>query len=124
MSRTDVAALPGTHYSTHIYAVPSIRAREFAVPTDVNTPGYMRAPLEYPVNFAQESALDELAAALGMDPIELRLRNEPGRDPVSGTPYSSRSLMACFQRGAELFGWERRIAQPGSMRSDDGRLLG
>jgi len=124
VSRADMAALPGTHYSTHIYAVPSIRAREFAVQTDVNTPGYMRAPLEYPVNFAQESALDELAAALGMDPIELRLRNEPDRDPVSGTPYSSRSLTACFRRGAELFGWERRTAQPGSMRSDDGRLLG
>jgi xanthine dehydrogenase YagR molybdenum-binding subunit len=124
VSRADVSALPGTHYSTHIYAAPNIRAREFAVPTDVNTPGYMRAPLEYPANFAQESALDELASALGMDPIELRLRNEPECDPVSGVPYSSRSLIACFRRGAELFGWERRTAQPGSMRSDDGRLLG
>lgn len=124
VSRADMAALPGTHYSTHIYAVPSIRAREFAVPTDVNTPGYMRAPLEYPVNFAQESALDELAVALRMDPVELRLRNEPDRDPVSGVPYSSRSLAACFRRGAEMFGWERRTAKPGSMRSNDGSLLG
>lgn len=123
-SRADLAALPGTHYSTHIYSAPNIRAREFVVRRDVNTPGYMRGPMEYQVNFAQESALDELAIALKMDPVELRLANDAVRDPVSGLPYSSRSLGRCLRRGAELFGWAKRNAGIGSMHADDGQLIG
>ena len=123
-SRADAATLPGTHYSTHVYASPSIRAREYAVKTDVNTPGYMRGPIEFPVNFAHESAIDELAFTLGIDPVEMRLRNEPERDPVTGKPYSSRSLVACYERARELFGWEGRTPGIGSMRGDDGSLIG
>ena len=81
----------------------------------------MRAPFETPTFFGLESAIDELAVALAMDPVELRVRNEPDKDPTNGLPWSSRSLVPCYRRGAERFGWKRRTPEPGSMR--DGDLL-
>lgn len=92
--------------------------------TDTQTPGYMRAPFEHVAAFAFESAVDELAAALGRDPVELRLANQPDRDPLSDRPFSSRHAATCLRRGAELFGWPRRSAEPGSMRDADGTLVG
>ncbi|MER6982755.1 xanthine dehydrogenase family protein molybdopterin-binding subunit [Streptomyces carpinensis] len=88
---------------------------------DVPTPTYMRAPGEAPGSFALESALDELAEKCGLDPIELRLRNEPERGPVSGLPFSSRNLPACFREGARRFGWADRDPRPGLRR--EGRWL-
>lgn len=88
---------------------------------DVPTPTYMRAPGEAPGSFALESALDELAEKVGIDPIELRVRNEPERGPVSGLPFSSRNLLACFRQGALRFGWADRDPRPGLRR--DGRWL-
>lgn len=123
-SRMDTLLLPGTETTTRLYACPALRTRETAVPTDVNTPGFMRAPAEYPTSFALESALDELAHTLRLDPVELRLRNEPDADPVTGLPYSSRSLVACYRRGAELFGWAERDARVGRMRDEHGWLVG
>lgn len=123
-SRSDVLPLPGAEATARLYASPNISTHEYVVPTDVNTPGFMRAPAEYPAAFALESAMDELAEALGMDPLELRTRNEPGRDPVTGLPFSSRSMTACRRRGAELFGWSRRDPRPGAMRDRDGQLIG
>ncbi|MGW2185835.1 xanthine dehydrogenase family protein molybdopterin-binding subunit [Streptomyces sp. NPDC001719] len=123
-SRADVLPLPGAEVTTRLYACPSISTREYVVPTDVNAPGFMRAPAEFPAAFALESAMDELAEALGADPLELRMRNEPDRDPVTGLPFSSRSMTACRRRGAELFGWSRRDPRPGSMRDRDGLLIG
>ncbi len=123
-SRADALPLPGAESTARLYASPNISTREYVVPTDVNTPGFMRAPAEFPAAFALESALDELAEALGADPLELRLRNEPARDPVTGLPFSSRSMEACRRRGAELFGWSRRDPRPGSMRDRDGLLIG
>ncbi|MGI4976896.1 MAG: xanthine dehydrogenase family protein molybdopterin-binding subunit, partial [Janthinobacterium lividum] len=73
---------------------------------------------------AFESAVDELAVALGMDPIELRLRNEPAVDPVTKLPWSSRSLVECYRRGAARFGWEKRTPGVGSMTTADGVLVG
>lgn len=73
--------------------------------------------------FALECAMDELAVALGVDPVTLRLRNEPAIDEGTGRPFSSRSLRACYERGAEAFGWSRRDRKPGSMR-DGGLVLG
>ena len=84
------------------------------------TPAWMRAPGESVGSFALESAMDELAHALGVDPIELRKLNEPSVDPESGLPWSSRSLLACFEQGAEQFGWSRR-GKPGTVR--DGRWM-
>ncbi|WP_314174984.1 xanthine dehydrogenase family protein molybdopterin-binding subunit [Streptomyces winkii] len=91
------------------------------VKLDVPTPTFMRAPGEAPGSFALESALDELAEKCGVDPIELRARNEPEAGPVSGLPFSSRNLLACFQEGARRFGWADRDPRPGLRR--EGRWL-
>jgi xanthine dehydrogenase YagR molybdenum-binding subunit len=80
---------------------------------------FMRAPGEAVGTFALESAIDELAAAMGMDPIELRLRNEPEKDPTTGTPFSSRHLVKAYRAGAERFGWSRRHARPGTQREGE-----
>ncbi|MFJ9908780.1 xanthine dehydrogenase family protein molybdopterin-binding subunit [Streptomyces sp. NPDC101152] len=88
---------------------------------DLPTPTFMRAPGEAPGSFAVESALDELAEKCGIDPITLRMRNEPERGPVSGLPFSSRNLLACFREGARRFDWADRDPRPGLRR--DGRWL-
>ena len=74
--------------------------------------------------FALESAMDELAYALNMDPIALRLKNYAETDPEEGKPWSSKSLRACYQTASEKFGWARRTPAPGSMKADDGKLIG
>ena len=84
----------------------------------------MRAPFEAASYFALESAIDEFAIQLGLDPIELRLRNDTHKDPISGKPYTVRKLRECLERGAKRFGWSRRNPQPGSMRDPDGTLIG
>ncbi|MEU8974337.1 xanthine dehydrogenase family protein molybdopterin-binding subunit [Streptomyces monashensis] len=88
---------------------------------DVPSPTFMRAPGEAPGSFALEAALDELAEKCGIDPIELRLRNEPDRGPVSGLPFAGRNLAACLREGARRFGWAERDPRPGLHR--EGRLL-
>ncbi|OIK07465.1 xanthine dehydrogenase family protein molybdopterin-binding subunit [Streptomyces monashensis] len=88
---------------------------------DVPSPTFMRAPGEAPGSFALEAALDELAEKCGIDPIELRLRNEPDRGPVSGLPFAGRNLAACLREGARRFGWGERDPRPGRRR--EGRLL-
>ncbi len=123
-SEIDHVAFPGTDVTARMYDIANIRTRESTIATDVNTPGFLRAPAEAPSFFAFESAVDELAVALDMDPIALRLKNEPARDPVTGLPWSSRSLVQCFHRGAERFGWSRRTPGIGSMTLPDGTLVG
>jgi xanthine dehydrogenase YagR molybdenum-binding subunit len=103
-----------------LYASPARRTTHRVVALDVPTPSWMRAPGECPGMFALESAMDELAVACGLDPIELRIRNEPEVDPESGNPFSTRNLVECLRRGAERFGWDGR-AEPGARR--DGRWL-
>ncbi|MFF1679719.1 xanthine dehydrogenase family protein molybdopterin-binding subunit [Streptomyces sp. NPDC058256] len=88
---------------------------------DVPTPSWMRAPGEAPGSFAVESALDELAEKSGIDPIALRVRNEPALGPVSGLPFSSRNVLACYREGARRFGWADRDPRPGTRR--EGRWL-
>jgi xanthine dehydrogenase YagR molybdenum-binding subunit len=88
---------------------------------DVSIPSWMRAPGECPGMYALESAMDELAHAAGVDPVELRLRNEPEVDPELGVPFSSRNLVACLHEGARRFGWADRDPRPGVRR--DGRWL-
>ena len=106
--------------SSFMYSCANVRTRYRLLPMDASTPTYMRGPGEATGIFALESAVDELAYALGIDPIELRRRNEPEIDEGEGRPFSSRSLMKCYALGAERFGWSRRDPQPRSMR--DGRL--
>ncbi|MGI5326607.1 xanthine dehydrogenase family protein molybdopterin-binding subunit [Actinomadura nitritigenes] len=88
---------------------------------DVPTPSWMRAPGETPGMFALESAMDELAFAAGIDPVELRVRNDTDREPESGLPFSSRNLVACLREGADRFAWEHRDPAPGVRR--EGRKL-
>ena len=86
-----------------------------------NSPVVLRAPMEAQGHFALECAMDELAYATGVDPVELRLRNDTDTDPYSGRPFSTRALRECLTKGAARFGWDRRSPEPRSMR--DGRYL-
>ncbi|MFJ7768534.1 xanthine dehydrogenase family protein molybdopterin-binding subunit [Streptomyces sp. NPDC097107] len=97
-----------------MYAAPALRTAHRVVRLDVPTPSWMRAPGECPGMYALESAVDELATALGMDPVELRIRNEPETEPDSGKPFSSRHLVECLREGARRFGWEGRDPRPRS----------
>ena len=89
-----------------------------------NTPTAMRAPHEAIGHVALECAMDELAYKTGVDPVELRLRNDTMTDPYTGRPFSTRALRECLLQGAERFGWARRMPEPGSMRDADGWLIG
>jgi xanthine dehydrogenase YagR molybdenum-binding subunit len=105
--------------SRHVYAAPNRRTTHRLAALDVPVPSWMRAPGECPGMFAPEVAMDELAAELGIDPIELRIRNEPKLDPESGKPFSSRGLVQCLREGAERFGWADRDPRPGVRRDGD-----
>lgn len=104
-----------------LYAGPNRLTRHRLAPLDIPVASSMRAPGESVGLMALECAMDELAEKLNLDPIELRVRNEPSEDPERHIPYSSRHLVACMQEGARLFGWDKRIAKPGQVR--DGRWL-
>jgi xanthine dehydrogenase YagR molybdenum-binding subunit len=99
-----------------MYAAPNRRTTHRLARLDVPANSWMRAPGECPGMFALESAMDELALACGLDPIELRLRNEPAVDPETGLPFSSRGLVACLREGAQRFGWAQRDPQPRARR--------
>jgi xanthine dehydrogenase YagR molybdenum-binding subunit len=101
-----------------MYAAGARRTSHRLVPLDVPVPSWMRAPGEAPGMFGLESAMDELAIACGLDPVELRIRNEPESDPETGLPWSSRHLVECLRRGAERFGWSQR-GLPGARRDGD-----
>ncbi len=105
----------------NIYATANLMTAHRLAQLDLPVSSAMRAPGEAVGLLALECAMDELAGQLGMDPIELRIKNEPQVDPQSGTPFSTRTLVPCMRKGAELFGWSRRNAQPGRVR--DGEWL-
>lgn len=104
-----------------LYACPNLQVAHNLVPLNIATPTPMRAPGEAPGTFALESAMDELAYKLGIDPVELRLINHADVHPQTSKPWSSKYLKECYQLGAEKFGWARRNPTPGSMR--DGEYL-
>ncbi|GHG52205.1 xanthine dehydrogenase family protein molybdopterin-binding subunit [Streptomyces griseocarneus] len=116
VSIRDVNPEHVTRASLSGYASPNISARDVQVRVNVPSPGSMRAPGDAQGNFALESALDELAYELDLDPLELRLRNYADRHPVTGQQWSSNDLRACYRTGAERFGWSRRDPRPRSMR--------
>jgi xanthine dehydrogenase YagR molybdenum-binding subunit len=107
--------------SRFLHSSPNVYTRHRLARLNVHTPTYMRAPGEASGIFALESAMDELAVALDLDPVELRLRNEPEQDEFKKLPFSSRSTRECYRVAAERFGWSRRSPAPRSMR--DGRWL-
>jgi xanthine dehydrogenase YagR molybdenum-binding subunit len=110
-----------TGFARQVYACPNLHAPLKIVPTDLSTPTWMRAPGAVSGMFALECAMDELAYALKIDPLELRLINYAEKDPESGRPFSSKALRECYRLGAEKFGWKDRKFEPRSMR--DGRQL-
>jgi xanthine dehydrogenase YagR molybdenum-binding subunit len=110
-----------TRATAVLYGCPNVSGQTRQVRLNVACPTWMRGPGEAPGVFALECALDELACELGMDPVELRLRNYAEVHPQTGRPWSSKALRACYEQGAERFGWARRVPEPRSMRS--GRFL-
>jgi xanthine dehydrogenase YagR molybdenum-binding subunit len=111
----------GLTTSKMIYSCENVAVPHHLVKVNVGPPTPMRAPGDCPGSFAIESAMDELAYELGMDPIDLRLRNYAEMDEGEKKPWSSKHLKECYQRGAEIFGWKKRDPRPGSMK--DGDLL-
>jgi xanthine dehydrogenase YagR molybdenum-binding subunit len=99
-----------TFPARHLYATETLKTDQQVVDMDMLSNSFMRAPGESVGTFALESAIDELAIKLDLDPIELRIRNEPEQDPSSGLPFSARHLVDAWRAGAERFGWERRAA--------------
>ncbi|MBV8166943.1 MAG: xanthine dehydrogenase family protein molybdopterin-binding subunit, partial [Alphaproteobacteria bacterium] len=118
-SRPDPYMVAGTSTTTRLYACPNVASNVSLVRADRNTPGFMRSPPEVPYLFALESAMDELAIALNLDPVELRRRNDTMKEPIKGLPYTSRALVPCFEAAADAFGWRGRDPRPGSMRDGD-----
>ncbi len=100
----------------HLYAAKNLLIKQSVTVLDTVPNTFMRAPGESIGTFALESAMDELAYESGIDPVELRLRNDPDKDPVKGTEFSSRHFKEAYQLGAEKFGWQDRALQPRSTR--------
>jgi xanthine dehydrogenase YagR molybdenum-binding subunit len=115
---------PAGQVSHTLYASPAIATTTDAVRLDTGTPIFMRAPGEASGSIALESAIDETAHAMGMDPLEFRLTNYAEVEPVSGKPFSSKALRECYAQGAARFGWARRPLAPRQMRDESGLLVG
>jgi len=109
------------NFARSLYAAPNRLTGHRLVKLDIPAAGAMRAPGEASGMLSLECAMDELAEQLGLDPIALRLRNEPETDPETGKPFSTRQLVRCMTEGAQRFGWDRRNPKPGQVR--DGRWL-
>ena len=112
-----------TYGTPHAYACPNVSTHATQVRQSIPIPGWMRAPGEAEGSFALESAIDELSYALGIDPIELRVKNHAHVHPDSGLPWSSNALLECYRLGAERFGWSARNPEPRSTRQA-GQLVG
>lgn len=110
-----------TRQTDYLYACPNVRTSQKLAKTDTNTPCQMRAPGIASGMAVLEAAMDELAYALKIDPLELRLRNYAETDQAESKPYSSKALRQCYQQAAERFGWSKRNPEPRSMK--DGNVL-
>ena len=121
-SRFDEFVEPSALSARHLYACDNVRTSHRLVRLDLPTPTFMRAPGEASGSFALESAMDELSYAVGLDPLALRLSNYAERDQQGDKPYSSKSLRACYQQGAAVFGWAKRPPGVRATRDGDGWL--
>lgn len=117
-SRPDPYSVAGVEDSARLYGFGAVETRVTLVHADRNTPGFMRSPPVVPYIYALESAIDELAMKLELDPVELRRVNDTMQD-ATGKEWSSRSLMRCYDAAAERFGWSRRSHQPRTMQDGD-----
>jgi xanthine dehydrogenase YagR molybdenum-binding subunit len=120
-ARTTPYQNGGLEKTAAMYAFQAVRTDNWIVEGDRNAPTFMRSPAEVPTVYALEAAMNELAAAAGIDPVQFRKLNDTRADPVAGVPYTSRSLNECLDAAAERFGWSRRNPAPRSMR--DGEWL-
>jgi xanthine dehydrogenase YagR molybdenum-binding subunit len=107
-----------------VYKTPNLKITHAVRKVNIASPTFMRAPGETPGSFALESAMDELAYQLGMDPVQLRLANYAEKHPQTGQPWSSKQLRQCYEIGVQKFNWATRDPKPGSMRAPDGGLMG
>ena len=118
-SRVSPYSNGGLEKTAAMYAFQAVKTDNYIVQGDRNVPTFMRSPAEVPTVYALESAMNELAAAAGIDPVEFRKMNDTRVNPVNGAPYTSRSLNECLDAAAESFGWSRRNPAPRSMRDGD-----
>ncbi|MGH7553896.1 MAG: xanthine dehydrogenase family protein molybdopterin-binding subunit [Longimicrobiales bacterium] len=121
-SRYEDYTEPVVQWAGSLYRCDNVAVNHNVVPLNVCTPCDMRAPGASWGLFALESAMDELAVACGIDPLELRLKNYSDRDQNADKPYTSKALRACYLQAAERFGWARRDPRPGSMRNGHQRI--
>ncbi|MBC5794779.1 xanthine dehydrogenase family protein molybdopterin-binding subunit [Sphaerospermopsis sp. LEGE 00249] len=122
-SVVDVFTEPCTNITPVMYATPNLRTQQLLGVLNVGTPTFMRAPGETPGMYALESAMDELAWELGIDPVELRLRNETKEHQSKNLPFSAKHFAQCLRVGAEKFGWQNRPKKVRSLNRD-GKLIG
>jgi xanthine dehydrogenase YagR molybdenum-binding subunit len=115
---------PAANASLPLYASPAILVEHEGLRLDIGTPGPMRAPGEASGSAVLEVAMDEAAAACGMDPLEFRLANYAEFEPGTGRPFSSKALRECYAEGAKRFGWAGRPLEPRRMRDENGFLVG
>jgi xanthine dehydrogenase YagR molybdenum-binding subunit len=120
--RFDNVVNPGTHYTRAMYACPNIRTEQRLARSDTNTGGFMRAPNEMQTFFGLEVAMDALAEEVGVDPVEMRRVNDTMTHPTEGVPFSSRSLVECYDAVSESFGWANRGAA--GTRADGDWMVG
>lgn len=123
---TNIGRMEGAKFSEYVeyvgmptrflYSCPNVEAKHRVIELDIGKPTFMRAPGEAEGTFALESAMDELAIATNIDPLEFRLINHADKDEQKNLPYSSKNLKECYRVGAERFGWSKRNAKPGSVR--------
>jgi len=118
-SRPSNYMVGGVQTTGIFYDYGAVATKVSILQADRNTPGFMRSPAQVPYMFALESAMDELAYALNMDPVQLRRINDAQVNPINGKPYSSRHLNTCFEQAAKAFGWAARNPEPRSMRDGD-----
>jgi xanthine dehydrogenase YagR molybdenum-binding subunit len=115
---------PCGNMSRMLYSCPNVEVSHRLVRLNLTTPCPMRAPGETPGVYALECALDELAHQIGVDPIELRVRNYAEIDEYKNRPWSSKKLRECYERAGQKFGWSNRNKKPGSLRAADGSQIG
>lgn len=118
-SRPDPYVVAGVEDTSQLYAFGTVATKVNIVHADRSTPGYMRSPPVVPYIYALESAMDEMASKLKMDSVEFRRVNDTTKSPIGDKPYSSRSLMTCYDKASAAFGWKQRNSEPGSMRDGD-----
>jgi xanthine dehydrogenase YagR molybdenum-binding subunit len=123
-SRFDDFYEPSSPTSHELYVSPAIATTTEAVRLDTGTPIFMRAPGHAGGSLALESAIDEMAYAVGLDPLEFRLKNYAEVEPMTGKPFSSKALRECYAEGAARFGWPGRPLAPRQMRDESGLLVG